>query len=717
MFWALYFHDFGKVDLVFQEKIYAALKIPFTKKPDDRAMIPHNYLSGALINKKWMNNIFPDQWDREILYTAIYYHHNRKMTGDEASDLLQSYLKMNVETMIDLFSMKSANIPAYTRPEKISDYYEKYDLIAKYNREHANAIQNFFRYIKIKGMLHRVDYCASAHLPIEIIPEKSIGEKTQSYMQKTKKFPLREAQHFMLANQNENTIVVAATGSGKTEAALLWIGQEKAFYTLPLKVSINAIYDRIKEEIDYKEVALLHSDALVRYIENHNCDEDPFYQYQISRLLSAPLTVCTIDQLFKFTYRRNGSEMHLATLAHSRLIIDEIQTYSPDLIATILYGLKLITELGGRFAIITATFPPIFYSFLDRLKIPYKSPEKKEFFYGDTTHRHRIQLLRSHEFPFDEILRQGKSKKVLVIVNTVAAAQKVYEKLRERGGRVNLLHSAFIREDRALLERTILEFAPNCKARDQKAGIWVCTQIVEASLDIDFDVLFTEMCAIDQLMQRMGRVYRSREYFSELPNVIIIDNRNGVRQGIISEELYDASASALVEIIGGDDSLLLMESKELDMKQNLIQRVYGDASRIPQYYAQIQKRIDELNSLKYNELDEEKVDKLFRNIDSKTIIPRCVYEANREMVDELIAKIKTPSLSQEEKKTAHNSLLNYTINISFYHGLDIGDPLYTYSNIYFYNGAYHFDKNALAGEGLIKQYRSRSNMNGEGIIF
>ena len=61
----------------------------------------------------------------------------------------------------------------------------------------------------------------------------------------------------------------------------------------------------------------------------------------------------------------------------------------------------------------------------------------------------------------DEIAEQGKTKKVLVICNTVSRAQEVYEKLRERNDSVWLLHSRFIRRDRNLLEQKIMEFFVN----------------------------------------------------------------------------------------------------------------------------------------------------------------------------------------------------------------------------------------------------------------
>lgn len=88
---------------------------------------------------------------------------------------------------------------------------------------------------------------------------------------------------------------------------------------------------------------------------------------------------------------------------------------------------------------------------------------------------------------------------------------------------MNLLHSRYIRRDRAYLEDQIMKFSGS-----EETGIWITTQIVEASLDIDFDVLFTEMCTADSLLQRMGRCNRKGRYFPEEANVIIYDNRNGV---------------------------------------------------------------------------------------------------------------------------------------------------------------------------------------------
>ena len=79
----------------------------------------------------------------------------------------------------------------------------------------------------------------------------------------------------MMEHADENLVVVAPTGSGKTEAALLWLNGEKGFYTLPLKVSSNAIYSRIKNNYSYENAAILHSDSMSMYLKEFT--EDYFH--------------------------------------------------------------------------------------------------------------------------------------------------------------------------------------------------------------------------------------------------------------------------------------------------------------------------------------------------------------------------------------------------------------------------------------------------------
>lgn len=124
--------------------------------------------------------------------------------------------------------------------------------------------------------------------------------------------------------------------------------------------------------------------------------------------------------------------------------------------------------------------------------------------------RHKLSINdNSLDNDIENIINKASSFKVLVILNTIDKANELYLKIKEKNiENVNVLHFRFIKNDRSNKENSIINFS---KERE-KTGIWIPTQIVEASLDIDFDYLFTEISTLDSLFQRCGRCYRSRKY-------------------------------------------------------------------------------------------------------------------------------------------------------------------------------------------------------------
>src|SRR5690606_25606247 len=98
-------------------------------------------------------------------------------------------------------------------------------------------------------------------------------------------------------------------------------------------------------------------------------------------------------------------------------------------------------------------------------------------------------------------LENGQS--VLIIVNNVKTAQKLYKEIRYNGS-VQLLHSGFNNRDRTKIEKTIT--SEDASLRPQ---LLIATQAVEVSLDIDYDIAFIENAPIDALIQRFGRVNRA----------------------------------------------------------------------------------------------------------------------------------------------------------------------------------------------------------------
>lgn len=534
-------HDLGKVNLVFQAMICPKLAEKFYIDVRKTQQIPHGFLSAVTISLDEfddLSELFSDK-DFGPFITAVYYHHDREdhYNSPAIRKYAEKYYMKQIEEYLNrkIRKLNCSNLD---------------DLLFRNNVYTGKYIPDsnaWKEYLLIKGLLNKFDYTVSAGYEnaesVIDLHEKKLVKNIEKFLNGKE---LRPAQKFMKMNRDKNLIVIAPTGSGKTEASLLWMNGEKSFYTLPLKVSSNAIYLRIKENYEYKDVALLHSDAMAVYLREYNGNEDIGEKYERSKMLSQPLTVCTVDQLFRFVYRALGTEIFAATLKYSKLVLDEIQAYEPRVIATIIYGLKMIQEMGGKFAIITATFPPVLKYFMEQ----YGLVEGKQYIFKDFTGkeyqvekypRHKVEI-RHSEMNLDEIRLRGKNRKVLVICNTVSKAQKLYKKLE--GENVWLLHSKYIRRDRAFLERKIMGFSES-----GESGIWITTQIVEASLDIDFDILYTEMCTADSLLQRMGRCNRKGRYCPNEANIVVFDNRNGVSEGkrrsVYEDKLYDRSLELL----------------------------------------------------------------------------------------------------------------------------------------------------------------------------
>lgn len=646
-------HDLGKVNLVFQAMICPKLAEKFHIDVRKTPQIPHGFLSAVTISLDEfddLSELFSDK-DFGPFITAVYYHHDREdhYNSPAIRKYAEKYYMKQIEEYLNrkIRKLNCSNLD---------------DLLFRNNVYTGKYIPDsnaWKEYLLIKGLLNKFDYTVSAGYENA---ESAIDLHEKKLVKNIEKFlngkELRPAQKFMKMNRDKNLIVIAPTGSGKTEASLLWMNGEKSFYTLPLKVSSNAIYLRIKENYEYKDVALLHSDAMAVYLREYNGNEDIGEKYERSKMLSQPLTVCTVDQLFRFVYRALGTEIFAATLKYSKLVLDEIQAYEPRVIATIIYGLKMIQEMGGKFAIITATFPPVLKYFMEQ----YGLVEGKQYIFKDFTGkeyqvekypRHKVEI-RHSEMNLDEIRLRGKNRKVLVICNTVSKAQKLYKKLE--GENVWLLHSKYIRRDRAFLERKIMGFSES-----GESGIWITTQIVEASLDIDFDILYTEMCTADSLLQRMGRCNRKGRYCPNEANIVVFDNRNGVSEGkrrsVYEDKLYDRS----LELLSKYEHILFSEDK----KTAYMNEVYSvDGVKETIYFENIQKDLklfSEIHPTEYS-VDEAEV----RDIRSVTIVPENVYVENQNLFEYGVEFLKKPNMSREARSLIKSKLENLTLSLNLY---------------------------------------------------
>lgn len=332
------------------------------------------------------------------------------------------------------------------------------------------------------------------------------------------------------------------------------------------------------------------------------------------------------------------------------------------------YGIKLIYELGGKFLIMTATLPPMISSYLKREGVPFI---EKTFIDLNAGIRHILKMHESssENFSLDAplILKQAKEKKVLVLCNTVKKAQEVYRELivlsDDGSVPIHLLHSRFIKKHRAELEKEILSFAKNGKIGGN--GIWVSTQIVEASLDIDFDVLHTEMCPVDSLFQRMGRYYRSRTLEGAEPNIYIYPTQNGSGT-IYDEEIYNRS----LEVVAAYEDVALSEVDKMQM----VKEVYDEeALKTSKYYQTFKRALDELKEFQPGTFSTREGDYLFREINTITVLPDAVLEeVGVDCIEEYLSVMRDRDCSFKERREAKQALLDLTTTLTLYGRLPKG---------------------------------------------
>lgn len=700
---AIIYHDVGKADFLFTERLKNNTKFDKFKE------VPHNILSYYMMYID-LNNFSKSFFDDNNLASyAIFNHHHyidnfKYITCEDNRKLILERL-LNIYPDLD----KNRKEKLDRNLKKIKDSYK----------------ENQMNFIKILGLLNKCDYSASAHIPAEFYPnflENGLDNLLNTWKKEDDKANWNELQNFCKENKKENLIVIAQTGMGKTEAGLHWIGNTKGFFVLPLKTAINSIYNRIRnnicngEEIEEK-IALLHSDTLSMYLENFDGEDNDkiLSYYENSKKFSIPLNITTPDQIFDFVFRSKGFEFKNAMMSYSKVVIDEIQAYSPELLATLIRGIQDIIEIGGKVSIFTATFPPFIKDLLLTENLDYlnEQEQKYKFITKEFTNdmkRHNVKILDEElnsEYIYNHYVKNNSNnKKYLVVCNTIKKSQEVFTDLKQKGlENVNILHSKFIKKERNEKENKIIEIG---KTENIGNEIWISTQIVEASLDIDFDFLFTELSDLNGLFQRLGRVNRKgkkevNDYncyvFTEINKNLLKENKDS-KKGFIYKEIYDLSKEAIKQ--KGDGILT-----EKD-KQNLIKEFFTfEKIKESAFLKEYKDRYNYINVSLRDLGIEAETKQTFRDIISFNVFPVDVERGllNENEINSVLNELKDIksklicSESEDEKidlKLKYtkklDELMKYTVSVGLYDTKYLKEKIEISKNINLYKVYCKYDE-------------------------
>lgn len=366
-------------------------------------------------------------------------------------------------------------------------------------------------------------------------------------------------------------ILESETGSGKTEAALWrFVGLFQAglvdslYFALPTRVAATQLYKRVTDTINrlWPENPPLAVRALPGYVSADGSDATPLPDFKVlwadepgdrkanqrwaaesaKRFLAAPVAVGTVDQALLGALQIRHAHLRYSMLARSLLVVDEV--HASDAYMTVLLERLLKTHLscGGQALLLSATLGSSARS--RYLALAPKTQSKRawpmsfdsacQVPYPAISDNKRIRAIAGigqvkavcwtaldlidspEEIAQLAINAAAQGAKVLVIRNTVPAAMATLAALEKSGtepgwlfrvkGVVTLHHSRFSRQDRPRLDAAIE--AQLGKKRPCGALIVVGTQTLEQSLDIDADLLITDLCPMDVLLQRIGRLHR-----------------------------------------------------------------------------------------------------------------------------------------------------------------------------------------------------------------
>lgn len=396
----------------------------------------------------------------------------------------------------------------------------------------------------------------------------------------TKPSPLQATATALELDQESQLLIVEdQTGAGKTEAALTLAFRlmerrlaDGVFFALPTMATANAMHTRVAAvyprmfENGAGEVSFVlahgESRSVLGLEQTRRAGDYKAGEADIAtdlrdwigdsnkKALLAQIGVGTIDQALLCALRNKHSALRLLGLHRHVLLVDEVHACDAYIAETLETLLEFQAMLGGSAILLSATLPAAMRrrfvaAFLRGLNAAQLEPASEASAYPLVTvasaagvrliacdarpelaRRVPVRFVHSGSTASSYVLEQAELGRCVVwIRNTVRDALASYDLLQGALGRdrVDLFHARFLLGDRLRIERAAVKRFGKLSMPAERAGrVLVATQVVEQSLDIDFDAMVTDLAPIDLLIQRLGRLHRHARSGRGCPELVVL---------------------------------------------------------------------------------------------------------------------------------------------------------------------------------------------------
>ena len=379
------------------------------------------------------------------------------------------------------------------------------------------------------------------------------------------------AQTVAITNDPQLFILEDVTGAGKTEAAMVLVHRlisqglaEGVYVGLPTMATANGMYQRMVQsyrklfaEDEWPSLVLAHGASQLSKEFNESVtlsahqDDKNYEKGELSasaycnawladtrkKALLADVGVGTIDQALLGVLPAKHQSLRLFGLANKVLLIDEVHAFDPYMQQLLCALLKAHAGQGGSVILLSATLPLAYRktltaAFASGLKInepelnpgagyPWVTQMSSQAFVEtpvatrpSVARQVEVKRLDSEQSALEIIRNAARGGQCICwIRNTINDAHEALNLLAQQSdiepANITLFHSRYAMIDRQAIEQDVLERFGKKSNRNQRAGqVLIATQVVEQSLDLDFDVMISDLAPVDLLIQRAGRLQR-----------------------------------------------------------------------------------------------------------------------------------------------------------------------------------------------------------------